>query len=358
MFQIRVADGLLQRYLKNTTQVHYWAEGYSFDFIFLLHIVSIHNEVGPSINPTVYEYAKSFPNRAKKVWEIISAPYLKEFEGELDDMNVSELDDDDEEEDKFGCTYGVQHRLAFTQEEDDEKEDPATIIVRELRARRGVYSDSAEDSNGCNESEITLIDNDSENSSCDQVYSESEDEDNDEWLKKKRFTPKKHLKKKSTMKKFHLKELGSSKNPSDNESTFSDVEAITALSQQKKPQKTVEATAQPNESKGSARRRQICESSDDDNDDETSFTHFRKKPASRKHNSKALDSSKNLNENKKVFSDVEIFTSSGKLERMGYSLIASAQSNKSREVGRRRTICESSDDYDDSDDSLEFVKKY
>ena len=80
--------------------------------------------------------------------------------------------------------------------------------------------------------------------------------------------------------------------------------------------------------------------------------------ASRNQNSKALDTSRNLSVNKKVFSDVEIVTSSGKLQRMGDSLIASARSNKSREVGRRRTICESNDDYDDSDESLEFVKKY
>jgi len=183
--QIRDSDGLLQRYLKQATQRDYWAGGYSFEFVQLLHIASIHAEIGPSINPSSYQFSKSFPRRARILWEILSSPYLKPVQGDLDAFL-----DDDEVEDEY--TIEPQQHLSFSQEGDNE-DDPDKVMVRELRRRRGKSSDISNSEN----SEDSEASDESKNSSKTSPYQElkendyENDEEDDDWLKKKRYKPKK-----------------------------------------------------------------------------------------------------------------------------------------------------------------------
>lgn len=112
-FQIRASDGLLQRYLKKSLRrqtvqgdmMRYWLSGENQSFVLLMsHIddrelrgVDAGEDAGAS------DFSLSFPNRARRVWDEVSSPYLKEA-GE--DMEEFLADDDEEEEGGEGGENG------------------------------------------------------------------------------------------------------------------------------------------------------------------------------------------------------------------------------------------------------------
>ena len=92
-YQIRAADGLLQRWLKNnvrtvnsTSMRRYWAEGNNLDFIELLCLLVDHPR-GDSANQRFFD---SFADQVETLWETISGAFASEDEEELEDFIVNE----------------------------------------------------------------------------------------------------------------------------------------------------------------------------------------------------------------------------------------------------------------------------
>ena len=220
----------------------------------LLHIITIHSEVGPTINPQAYEFSKSFPNRAQKLWEYISAPFLKQIEGELDDFEVSDIDSDENDIQPYMA------RHLSVSEEGGEK-DPHEIMVKVLRAKRGVYDSDSSVTNASGGSDDCVESSNLENVA--QLNYEESDEE-DEWLKTKRYKPrhKSQRHSKRLVKEGHLLT-----NHSTNKSTSSaSSPEIQASSSQRNRKIVCDDTKLVISHHSNKRKRVVYESSDDDDE--------------------------------------------------------------------------------------------
>eukprot|EP00579_Thalassiosira_antarctica_P028908 CAMPEP_0202026542 /NCGR_PEP_ID=MMETSP0905-20130828/59164_1 /ASSEMBLY_ACC=CAM_ASM_000554 /TAXON_ID=420261 /ORGANISM="Thalassiosira antarctica, Strain CCMP982" /LENGTH=1024 /DNA_ID=CAMNT_0048589789 /DNA_START=6 /DNA_END=3076 /DNA_ORIENTATION=+ len=87
-FQIRASDGLLQSWLRkslrqNTVQgdmMRYWLNGENQSFVLLLSQMDLMRKRGEQGGETGSDFSVSFPNRAKRIWRDVSAPYLKQMD--------------------------------------------------------------------------------------------------------------------------------------------------------------------------------------------------------------------------------------------------------------------------------------
>jgi len=181
-FQVRAGDGLLQRWLqknlrRNTVQgdmMRYWNSGENQSFLLLLSQI---DKTDPEYSS---DFSLSFPNRARMVWNQVSAPYMKNGQ-DMDDF----LADDDESE---GSAAGVPINPYFTPPSNlksgPDFKSPEEEMIENLQKRNRYKSALSGDSEGgdsssSDEDELEILDP--------QPAEESED---DEWTKSKSFQAK------------------------------------------------------------------------------------------------------------------------------------------------------------------------
>jgi len=196
-FQIRAADGLLQRWLnkhdKKTFHLairsagamnSYWYHGHNASFIYLRDRVeavqTIRESPGDEDNGLdeahmhdSAEYFDLFERRGRRIWAQLSAPYEKEDPSAINDFIA---DDDEEEEVDDGPAPFAGDIF------EDEKSPEQQIIesMKKRRRRQGLASDSSSDDYGDEESSEGDLEIVGEGR---RYYSEEEEED--DWTKKK-----------------------------------------------------------------------------------------------------------------------------------------------------------------------------
>ena len=196
-FQIRAADGLLQRWLNkhDKKSFHlqirsagamnsYWYHGHNASFIFLRDRVEAvqrileapgdgDNELDQTDTQKSAEYFESFERRGRRIWAQLSAPYEKEDPSAINDFIA-----DDDEEDEVGDRPAPFAANIF--EDDKSPEQQIIEAMRTKRRRQGpapdVSSDDYEEEES-SEDDLEIVGEDQ------KYYSEEEDED--EWTKKK-----------------------------------------------------------------------------------------------------------------------------------------------------------------------------
>ena len=196
-FQIRAADGLLQRWLNkyDKKSFHlqirsagamnsYWYHGHNASFIFLRDRVEAvqrireapgddDSELDQADMQKSAEYFESFERRGRRIWAQLSAPYEKEDPSAINDFIA---DDDEEEEVDDGPAPFAANIF------EDEKSPEQQIIeaMKKKRRRQGpacdVSSDDYEEEES-SEDDLEVVGEDQ------KYYSEEEEED--EWTKKK-----------------------------------------------------------------------------------------------------------------------------------------------------------------------------
>ncbi|KAI2494340.1 hypothetical protein MHU86_20195 [Fragilaria crotonensis] len=215
-FQIRAADGLLQRFLdkkknRNHTNhrisrqgemVSYWFNGNNELFVFLLdlmdrwRIARSENDLNSSnddADAVVHEFRElseklnhfwsSFANRGNRIWEVVSEPYQKGTRQELEDFL-----EDGNEADQAGVA--IQYHLI--NREIEAHPTPEEEIVSALRQSRGKeseessYSDEEENENDGDSSEDVQLASSSDERARRYYSEESEDDEWEQELKKKR----------------------------------------------------------------------------------------------------------------------------------------------------------------------------
>lgn len=193
-FKIRSADGLLQHYTKNMWG--YWTNENAQTFRNLVQLVQDKEERKPEANP---EFCTSFPNRAKKIWRSLRAPFLKhDSDSEEDDIINDDDDDSDMEENQVKVPIFVPPDQSEIEEDNE--------YVEGLKRRAEQYEEkenqtvSSESLNGSD-----FINNDSSSSAAESDDDE-EDEPEDSWMAAKENQFKQQRKK------------GRSKTKSDEES--------------------------------------------------------------------------------------------------------------------------------------------
>lgn len=196
-FQIRAADGLLQRWLnKHDKKVFhlkirsagamnsYWHHGNNASFIFLRDRVDAvqrireapgdeDSELDQADMQKSAEYFESFERRGRRIWAQLSAPYEKEDPSAINDFIA---DDDEEEEVDDGPAPFAANIF------DDEKSPEQQIIeaMKKKRRRQGPASDVSSDDydeEESSEDDLEIVGEDQ------KYYSEEEEED--KWTKKK-----------------------------------------------------------------------------------------------------------------------------------------------------------------------------
>lgn len=193
--QIRTGDGLLQRYLEKNFSGHtyqgdmrrYWNLGNNQSFIFLLHLMKhralLQQQLDAGRDDTgeavalfgdAQDFYRSFEDRAKQIWDTVSAPYRKATKEELQDFIADDDNDDDVEED-------AQPHFFFQRDE----VDPEKEILESLKRRHmSGGDDSGHSSDDNNDDDASLKDSDQELSDIAGYYSEEEEEE-DEWVKRR-----------------------------------------------------------------------------------------------------------------------------------------------------------------------------
>jgi len=141
-FLIRAPDGLLQRYLlseahgsvSNGAMQRYWFQGNNENFVLLRTLVekviamrSVDQEVDES-------FSKSFPNRSKKIWNHIAAPYERESNEVLEQFINNNNSSSSEEDDSNGNER--RDRIRMNPYFDKPDFDIDAEIVRDLREKR------------------------------------------------------------------------------------------------------------------------------------------------------------------------------------------------------------------------------
>ena len=197
-FQIRAADGLLQRWLNKHEKKSfhltvrsagamnsYWYQGHNASFIYLRDRVEAvqrlreepgnedDNNLDEGDRQKSAEYFDSFERRGRRIWATLSAPYEKEDPSAINDFIA---DDDEEEEVDDGPAPFAANIF------EDEKSPEELIIesMKKRRRRQGPASDVSSDDYDDEESsedDLEIVDEDA------KYYSEEEEED--EWTKKK-----------------------------------------------------------------------------------------------------------------------------------------------------------------------------
>ena len=196
-FQIRAADGLLQRWLNKHDKkaLHrqirsagamnsYWYHGHNASFIFLRDRVEAvqrireapgdeDNELDQADMQKSAEYFESFERRGRRIWAQLSAPYEKEDPSAINDF----IADDDEEEE---VGDGPAPFAANIFEEEKSPEQQIIEAMRRKRRRQGPASDASSDDyeeEESSEDDLEIVGED------EKYY--SEEEEADEWTKKK-----------------------------------------------------------------------------------------------------------------------------------------------------------------------------
>ena len=197
-FQIRAADGLLQRWLNKHEKKSfhltvrsagamnsYWYQGHNASFIYLRDRVEAvqrfreepgnedDNNLDGGDRQKSAEYFDSFERRGRRIWATLSAPYEKEDPSAINDFIA---DDDEEEEVDDGPAPFAANIF------EDEKSPEQLIIesMKKRRRRQGPAFDMSSDDYDDEESSedgLEIVGEDSKH------YSEEEEED--EWTKKK-----------------------------------------------------------------------------------------------------------------------------------------------------------------------------
>ena len=175
----------------------YWAEGHNQSYIFLRHLIE-RRELSLSRTDEDHncEFCTSFPNRSKKIWSTLSAPYM--------------YDDDDE---AFIVDDGSE---SFDQYERPVFEKPTNLedeIVQHLRKKRHIPDsddDGSDDNSGSEADELSIVENiDHHGNGIDEededslVEPHNQDLSDDEWVTNKMTAKPKH--KKSSVKKTPVK---------------------------------------------------------------------------------------------------------------------------------------------------------
>jgi hypothetical protein len=181
-FTIRSSDGLLQHYVGShigPDMQGYWQQDQNTtSFRNLLQLVKANEDKKPAANQS--DFSKSFPNRARKIWEKVRGPYLK--------------DDDSTEEEKFinddihGEDANEVRENPYFHRSSDDGEEVINQYLAGLKQRneqnRGSESDaSSPDDSNSNESS-SLEDDDSKDDESNSE--EDEDVNEDPWMKEKR----------------------------------------------------------------------------------------------------------------------------------------------------------------------------
>lgn len=219
-FQIRAGDGLLQRWLqknlrRNTVQgdmMRYWNSGENQSFLLLL------SQIDRCDQDYSADFSLSFPNRARKVWNQVSAPYLKQSE----DLNDFIADDDEEIEE--GDDGGVPINPHFTPpsinlKDPSDFKSPEEEMIANLQKKNRRYKstyDDSDDASGSGGGKSSSSDED-ELEILDPKPTTEESED-DEWTKSKSYSSK--VKQKSA------KAVGAKNNDSEDDVFDDDVEII------------------------------------------------------------------------------------------------------------------------------------
>lgn len=179
--QVRVGDGLLQRYIEKTRKGRtyqgdmrrYWNLGNNQIFVYLIHLMKRRAVGGDMVGEADSQaFFCSFENRAKHTWDVVSAPYHKATREEVNDF----LENDDVEEEGVESHFAMHREIV----------NPADEIAEALKQRRlsqGGQLDSDESSDEEeNESEASSDEDDANPDNIPGYYSEEEEEE-DDWVK-------------------------------------------------------------------------------------------------------------------------------------------------------------------------------
>lgn len=256
--KIRAGDGLLQSWLrkylkKNMAQplhlqgdmMRYWNEGANQSFLLLLDQIDRGELEGRQSGDYGSDFSESFPNRASKIWEEVSSPFLKV----QDDMHDFLADDDEDEE---GESVPINPHFTPPIKEGENLKSPEDEMLEYLKRKnseRGADS-SVENSSSSSESE------ESDELEVLSKQEAEEDEEEDEWMKSKQLASKKRAKKRS---KGH-------EGGSDSDDLFDGNGALDTLNGNAKTIGTDDSDEEKpptRRSSGSARKR-LAESSDDE----------------------------------------------------------------------------------------------
>ena len=178
-FEVRGQDGLLQHFVRSNFAYKndmwgYWRGNYGRKgelFRTLVRLIGRNEEKKPASNPP--EFCTSFPNRARKIWEKVSDPFLKR----------------DEEGDKKFIDYKVKEENEVRDNPyfdlpDQEEEDETNSFVEELKRKTEQYKRDRRSDERDNEDEEESSSSDSD---------ESEEELEDPWMKEKEKKMKQKL---------------------------------------------------------------------------------------------------------------------------------------------------------------------
>ena len=191
-YQIRAADGLLQRWLKIAfprtinpkSMQHYWAEGYDQYFIELSHLVD------HSLVATDSSFFNSFSDQVESLWDMISGAYARSDDDEFDNFIVEEISE------TASVDNGLENNSVFR-----EKDDAEENFVNFLRNYREKFKENSSVSSyeksrrsSSNSSFNTEDDCQIETSSNDGSCGSETEESEDEWLAQKRIIPQKKKK--------------------------------------------------------------------------------------------------------------------------------------------------------------------
>jgi hypothetical protein len=212
-FQVRAGDGLLQRWLqknlrRNTVQgdmMRYWNSGENQSFLLLLSQIDRNKPEYSS------DFSLSFPNRARRVWNQVSAPYMKHGQ-DIDDF----IADDDESEESAG---GVPINPNFTPpsilKSGSDFKSPEEKLIEHLQQKNRNKSALRSDSGGESSSSSSSSSSEKDDELEILEPNPTEESDEDDWTKSKSFEAK--VKRKSQ---------SSTKNDSDDDVFDSDVKII------------------------------------------------------------------------------------------------------------------------------------
>lgn len=198
-FQIRAGDGLLQSWLRkslrqNTVRqgdmMRYWLNGENQSFVLLLSQIDRNGLRGEQSGEYEGDFSTSFPNRAKRIWRDVSAPYLKDTR-DMEDFITEEGDESGEECE--GDAVPVNPHFTPPNGEGESAKSPEEQMIEHLRRKnrgRSAFDNSDDDSSSLGDGDMSDED-DLEVLPKPPQYEEAEEEDT--WIKLKRTKKARHL---------------------------------------------------------------------------------------------------------------------------------------------------------------------
>lgn len=236
----------------------YWAEGHNQSYIFLRHLIE-RRELSLSRTDEDHncEFCTSFPNRSKKIWCTLSAPYM--------------YDDDDE---AFIVDDGSE---SFDQYERPVFEKPTNLedeIVQHLRKKRHIPDsddDGSDDNSGSEADELSIVDNiDHHNNGIDEEVEDSlvephnHDSSDDEWVANKMTAKPKH--KRSSVKNTPVKKSRLSRSTLNEESgeESDDDDEVFSIRDEDKMDNNISSNDKDTGSSRKVEKKRYCFSSDEE----------------------------------------------------------------------------------------------